>query len=297
MKRELRSFIAGVIVTVMLLSTAVFSQGVKQTIEVIFNYVNIEVNGKKVEADNILYDGTTYVPLRAVAEMLDKEVSWDQATRTASIKDKAERYTAKVIRVVDGDTLLVDLNGKEERVRLIGVDTPESVHPDVAKNLPEGKVASEFTKLKLEGKEVILEFDVQERDQYGRLLAYVWIDGVMFNKVLLEEGYARVATYPPNVKYVDDFIKAQEEARKNNKGFWNNGTFNGEIVENNTTDGTTTAPVKTEGKYVGSIDSNKYHNPTCRWAEKILKENEIWFDTIEEAEKMGYEPCGVCNPR
>lgn len=280
----------------MLLSNVACSESMKQTIEVLFNSVNLEVNGKKVEADNILYKGTTYVPLRAVAEMLGKEVGWDQDTRTASIDDKEETNTVKVTRVVDGDTIIVNLNGKEERVRLIGIDTPESVHPDISKNLPEGKTAYEFTKSKLEGKEVVLEFDVQERDKYGRLLAYVYIDGVMFNKTLLEEGYAKVATYPPNVKYVDEFTEIQKVARENNKGFWMNNIFNGETVKGDTSNNATTS-VKTEGKYVGSIDSNKYHYPTCRLAEKILKENQIWFDAVEEAEKLGYEPCGICNPK
>ncbi len=94
MKRELRGFITGVIVTVMLLSTVAFSESVKQTIEVVLNSVNLEVNGKKVEADNILYNGTTYVPLRAVAEMLGKEVGWDQETKTASINDKGVSNTS-----------------------------------------------------------------------------------------------------------------------------------------------------------------------------------------------------------
>lgn len=247
------------------------------------------MNGKKVDADNILYNGTTYVPLRAIAEMLGKEVSWDQVTRTASINDKAT-VTARVTRVVDGDTLEVQIDGKKERVRLIGIDTPESVHPDASKNIEAGKIASEFTRSKLEGKEVELEFDVQERDHYGRLLAYVYLDGVMFNKTLLEEGYARVATIPPNVKYVDDFTKIQEEARKNNKGFWSEDIFK-EEVENEASER------KTTGKYVGSIDSDKFHYPTCRWAEKILKENEIWFDTIDEAKLQGYDACGVCKPQ
>jgi len=103
----------------------------------------------------------------------------------------------KVVRVVDGDTIIVDLNGAEERVRLIGIDTPESVHPDKEKNVEYGQIASAFTKDMLEGKQVHLEFDVQERDQYGRLLAYVYLNGEMFNKILLEQGHATVVTYPP----------------------------------------------------------------------------------------------------
>lgn len=88
MKKELKGFVVGVIITVMLMSTVVFAGGVKQKIEVMLNSVNLAVNGKPVKADNILYKGTTYVPLRAVAEMLGKDVGWDQKTNTASINDK-----------------------------------------------------------------------------------------------------------------------------------------------------------------------------------------------------------------
>lgn len=218
MKKYVRGFILGVIITTLLMSTA-FGERVSKAIDLVYNSVNITVNGEKVDTDNILLEGTTYVPLRAIAEMLGKEVGWDHATKTAIIKDK-ESNTAKVIRVVDGDTIVVYFNGNDERVRLIGIDTPESIHPDTSKNVEEGTIASNFTKDRLEGKEVTLEFDVQERDQYGRLLAYVWYGEEMFNKVLLQEGYAQVSTYPPNVKYVDDFLELQKEAREDNKGLW-----------------------------------------------------------------------------
>ena len=146
----------------------------------------------------------------------------------------------------------------------------------------------------MEGKEIALEFDVQERDHYGRLLAYVWINGEMFNKVLLREGYAKVATYPPNVKYVEDFTAIQNQARENKKGLWSDNVFNS---GNTDAPSTQTPTVKTTGKYVGSLKSDKYHNPSCRWAEKILEGNQIWFDTIEEAKQQGYQPCGVCKPK
>lgn len=126
----------------------------------------------------------------------------------------------KVVRVVDGDTIIIDYKGTEERVRLIGVDTPESVHPDKEKNTEFGTTASNFSKELLTDKYVKIELDVQERDQYGRILAYVYLDDIMVNKILLQEGYAKVATYPPNVKYVDDFTAIQEEARNNKKGLW-----------------------------------------------------------------------------
>lgn len=125
-----------------------------------------------------------------------------------------------VIRVIDGDTFVVDLDGTEERVRLIGVDAPESVHPDQSKNVPEGKTASAYMNDLLAGKKIALEFDIQERDKYGRLLAYAYLDGNMVNLLLLESGNARLATYPPNVKYVDRFRKAQEQAQKEKIGLW-----------------------------------------------------------------------------
>lgn len=130
------------------------------------------------------------------------------------------KIKCEVVRVVDGDTIVVSYNGKDEKVRFIGIDTPESVHPNESKNTEEGIKISDYTKERLTGKIIELELDVQERDKYGRILAYVYIDGQMYNKELLKLGYAKLATYPPNVKYVDDFTKLQEVARKNKIGLW-----------------------------------------------------------------------------
>lgn len=125
-----------------------------------------------------------------------------------------------IVRVVDGDTFIINYNGKDERVRLIGIDTPESVHPNEEKNTEFGKQVSNYSKEMLGGNKVELEFDVEERDKYGRLLVYVYLDGQMYNKLLLEKGYAKIATYPPNVKYVEDFTKIQKQARENKVGLW-----------------------------------------------------------------------------
>lgn len=114
-------------------------------------------------------------------------------------------------RVVDGDTIVVLMDGKKEKVRMIGIDTPESVHPDKSRNTPMGKIASKYTKDHLEGQYVRLETDVQERDKYGRILAYVYLDDKMFNKTLLKEGLANLMTIPPNVKYVDEFKRIESE--------------------------------------------------------------------------------------
>ena len=86
---------------------------------------------------------------------------------------------------------------------------------------PYGPEASTFAKRELDGERVGLELDVQKIDPYGRFLAYVYLpDGQMFNETLLEEGHAQVATFPPNVKYVERFLEAQREAREANRGLW-----------------------------------------------------------------------------
>jgi len=128
---------------------------------------------------------------------------------------------ATVERVVDGDTVKVVLQDETtERIRLIGIDTPESVHPDASKNVPYGQVASDYTKSRLDGQTIGLELDVEERDQYDRLLAYVWLGDELINLTLVREGHAVVSTYPPNVKYVDLFTAAQTEAREAGLGLW-----------------------------------------------------------------------------
>lgn len=116
-----------------------------------------------------------------------------------------------VERVVDGDTIIIRMDGARERVRFIGIDVPESVHSDPSKNTEEGRLASDFTKSLLEGQKVSLEFDVQERDKYGRILAYVYLDDEMVNETLLREGHAQAITYPPNVKYQERFRQIQNE--------------------------------------------------------------------------------------
>ena len=133
----------------------------------------------------------------------------------------------EVVKVIDGDTIIVDIDGEEVRVRLIGVDTPESVSTDESKNTAEGKEASEYTTEQLTGKPVYLEYDEGLTDTYGRTLAYVYLeDGKsMFNKKLLEQGYARVMTVEPNTKYAEEFEKLEAAAEEAGAGFWGTGFF------------------------------------------------------------------------
>ncbi len=126
--------------------------------------------------------------------------------------------TLKCTRVVDGDTIVLN-NG--ERVRLIGVDTPETKHPRKPVEYY-GKEASAFTKRMVEGKEVRLEYDWQKRDKYDRLLAYVYLkDGTFLNAEIVKQGYGHAYTKFP-FKYIDQFRQYEKEARKAKRGLWNN---------------------------------------------------------------------------
>ncbi|MDD5347606.1 MAG: thermonuclease family protein [Candidatus Omnitrophica bacterium] len=135
-----------------------------------------------------------------------------------------------VTRAVDGDTLVLE-NG--ERVRLIGIDTPEihesrKLHRDSERSGRDirtikamGEKSFAFTRNLVEGKRVRLEFDVEKNDRYDRLLAYVYLpDGTFVNAEIIKQGYASLMTYPPNVKYVDLFKQLYAEAREDNRGLW-----------------------------------------------------------------------------
>jgi micrococcal nuclease len=152
------------------------------------------------------------------------------ATALAQLQPRGElQGMFRVVHVVDGDTIRVVINGQEEPIRLIGIDTPETVHPTRGEE-PYGREASDFTKGLLEGRSVYLEFDVEERDRFGRLLAYVYIDDTFgewqhdraaltqVNYTLAEQGYANQATFPPNVRYVDLYEQAVREARNAGRG-------------------------------------------------------------------------------
>ena len=140
---------------------------------------------------------------------------------TASESSREGRAEVTVSRVIDGDTVEVTPTVEgEEDVRLIGVDTPETAgSPGGAQ--PYGEKASRFTRQALEGERVTLRFDEEKKDDYGRVLAYLYSpDGTMFNETLLEKGYAQIATFPPNVRHVGRFEEAQREARKAERGIW-----------------------------------------------------------------------------
>ncbi|MGH7317649.1 MAG: thermonuclease family protein, partial [Candidatus Rokuibacteriota bacterium] len=129
-----------------------------------------------------------------------------------------------VVRVVDGDTVHVRLGGAVEKVRYIGIDTPETRHPTRGEELG-GRAATEVNGRLVGDRVVRLESDVQLRDRYGRRLAYVWVqrrDGgeLMVNAELVRLGYAQVMTVPPNVRHAELFRKLQVDAREHGRGLW-----------------------------------------------------------------------------
>jgi micrococcal nuclease len=131
--------------------------------------------------------------------------------------------TAKVVRIVDGDTIIVRLGGQDRRLRYIGMDTPETVAPGVPIEWL-GREASRANAALVEGRTVTLEKDVSETDRYGRLLRYVWqVDGecwTLVNLELVRQGYAQVETDPPDVRYATLFVEAQRSARDAGLGLW-----------------------------------------------------------------------------
>jgi micrococcal nuclease len=222
--------------------------------------------------------------------------------------------TAYVFETVDGDTVKVKINNREETIRMILVDTPETKHPSKPEQ-PFGKEASEFTRNTLLNKHVDIELGIQERDKYGRLLAYIYIDGEMFNKMLVEKGLARVAVFPHNTKYLDEFKELESKAKQQAIGIWS--------IENYEEDGfntsnqskstaSTTQPksnhssssssskpfvnnpsddkesnVSCKGKIKGKANSKIYHVPGGAYYEKT-QDNIVWFCTEEEAQAAGY---------
>jgi micrococcal nuclease len=139
---------------------------------------------------------------------------------TGNKKEGYKYYT--VVRVIDGDTFWLD-DGSDEslRVRLIGIDAPESRDYGSKIKGYYGEEAKEYLTKLIRGKKVRLEFDVERFDQYDRTLAYVYLeDGTFVNAELVKNGYAMTMTFPPNVRYTLTFLKLAREARKKKSGLW-----------------------------------------------------------------------------
>jgi len=124
--------------------------------------------------------------------------------------------SAKVARVIDGDTIELETG---EKVRYIGIDAPETHHPQQGLECF-GKESTEHNRELVEGKEVRLEKDISKTDRYGRLLRYVYVHDEMVNELLVRDGFAHASSYPPDIKYQERFRAAEKEAQEQQRGLW-----------------------------------------------------------------------------
>ncbi|HOB16609.1 MAG TPA: thermonuclease family protein [Defluviitoga sp.] len=208
-----------------------------------------------------------------------------------------------VTRIIDGDTVEIEIDGKIYKTRFVGIDTPEST----TKIEPFGLEASLFTTKELLGKTVYLEKDVSETDRYGRLLRYIWLEPPneindleirtkMFNAILLLNGFAKISTFPPDVKYEEYFLTYSKEAQENNLGLWALIEESVSLLNDSTTLTDSSSPnpklyVDSEGRGLikGNINSSGekiYHIPGGIYYEQTIPE--VWFKTEEEAQAAGF---------
>lgn len=206
------------------------------------------------------------------------------------------RQLYEVVRIVDGDTIDVSINGQIERLRLIGINTPETVDPRKPVECF-GHKASNKAKELLAGKRVWLESDPAqgERDKYSRLLRYVFLeDGTNFNLAMIRDGYAYEYTYDEYYKYQTEFKTAQKYAEANKAGLWADETCGGETSVESIRDNPNSCDIK------GNISSSKekiYHVPDCGSYDKtVIDESagERWFCSEGEALEAGWRKAKNC---
>jgi len=178
----------------------------------------------------------------------------------------------RVVKVVDGDTVLLS-DGRT--LRYIGIDTPERGQPFY-------EAARNFNRKLVEGKSVELEFDVERYDHYGRLLAYVFVRDergrrIFVNAEMVRNGFARIYTKPPNVKYADLLLRLQEEARRNRRGLWS-------------------VYKPSRSPVIGNRRTMVFHRPSCPAVRQISPQNRIRFRNATEALEQGFHPCRECQP-
>lgn len=201
--------------------------------------------------------------------------------------------SVRVLRVVDGDTFAL-ANG--ERVRLIGIDTPESVDPRKPVQCF-GKEAAAHMRTTVEGKSVRLVADIEDRDKYGRLLRYTYLsDGTFVNLALVRDGYARAYTYPPNVAHAKEFVAAEREAREAKRGLWGAVCMDAapQLSTSTATDTPTGCSIKGN---IGSTGERIYHLPSCPYYAKTridTAKGERMFCAEKEAQSAGWRKAKNC---
>ena len=190
----------------------------------------------------------------------------------------------KVMRVIDGDTVKIDYNGKATNVRLIGVDTPETVHPNKPVEAY-GKESSNFTKNLLLGESVCLRYDVKRTDTFGRLLGYLYRapDGLFVNLEIVRQGYGHAYTQFL-FKHMELFRYYGNRARTTGKGLY------GAPPARVASESEESFAVESENKVYRTRTGKKYHRDGCT----SLRRSKIPISLVEAKER--YSPCGQCNP-
>jgi len=207
-----------------------------------------------------------------------------------------------VKRVIDGDTIELETG---ETVRYIGIDTPETVHPDKPVQCFGKEASTKNTEL-VAGKRVRLEKDVSETDRYGRLLRYVYVGDTFINDYLVRQGYANASSYPPDVKYQDQFRQAEQEARVAKRGLWGSCSANTGTSSFSSQPAATVAPAPTtepetsqctiKGN-ISSSDEKIYHVPGCGSYNKTVIDTsagEKYFCSEAEAVAAGWRKAKNC---
>lgn len=207
---------------------------------------------------------------------------------TIPVKDWKNATAYKVLRAVDGDTIEIEKDAKPVKVRLIGVDTQETVHPSKPVEAF-GKEASRFTSNLLKGESVYLELDAKP-DKYGRALAFVYRapDGLFVNLEIIRQGYGHAYTkYPFDDKMMTLFRAYEKDAREAGRGLWGSA----EAIDGKDTTAQKPEPKEGTGEVYLTASGTKYHTETCRFVAK----SKIPC-TLADAKAKKYEPCSVCNP-
>lgn len=233
-------------------------------------------------------------------ENLTSDLSHEKNAALANSNTEAQRgELVKVVRVVDGDTIDVEINGKTEPVRYIGIDTPETVDPRKPVQCF-GVEASKKNKELVEGKMIRLEKDITDRDKYNRLLRYVWLGDTLINQSLVEQGYAKSYSYPPDIKYQDKFVAAEKQARDNKLGLWTACTSETTttVTPVPQTSSTASDPSCTIKGNISASGEKIYHMQGCgSYTKTTIDESrgEKWFCTEAEAQTAGWRKALNCN--
>ena len=242
------------------------------------------VSGNKIEDNNIAADISS-------GNSLPQE--------TADGQNNSNGDLVKVIRVVDGDT--IEIEGGE-KVRYIGMDTPETVDPRKPVQCF-GIEASAKNKELVGGKMVRLEKDITDRDKYNRLLRYVWVGDTFINLELVKQGFAYSYFYPPDIKYQDQIVKAQQEAREAKQGLWNACPSDSRVSAPSATPQNQITSSPSPGGAclikgnIGATGEKIYHLPGCGSYAKTqidASRGEKWFCAESEAQSAGWRKALNC---